>query len=144
MRDSEQLTRSSQRKSKGFLASTICTTMSLHHQYHANCSHITQLKTDLLSTTLQSCFQNSRFLSNGVNVSLSSSCKWARFLLHSRKDSLSLCSSSSGVVDVSHSGLGKTSTINHEVKIKGKTFECLYLHTCEECQGTASFDPVLS
>ena len=42
------LTKSSQRKSSGFLASTICMIISL------------------LSITLHSCLQNSRFLSNGV------------------------------------------------------------------------------
>ncbi len=62
--------------------------------------------TNLRSTTRHSCRQNSRFFSNGVRMIPSGPVsRAARRRLHSRNDSRSSMSSSSGVVLAFHGGL---------------------------------------
>ena len=85
-----------------------------HSPFRSPC---TQTLSHLLSTTRQSCRQNSKLRSNGVKVSISFSWSRARDRRHSRKLSLSLSSSCLAVVVLSHGGLkhSKLYTVDQEI-----------------------------
>ena len=85
-----------------------CTHTHTHTYTHTQ----TDTHTHLLSITLHSCLQNSMFLSKGVIIRRSSSCRRARLRRHERKLSLSISSSCSGVVEASHDGLTQMRTVS--------------------------------